>query len=150
MQIITIAQAPNHALPRPRLLVAKASTVWLWPGIPLTELRGSTVCPIAPDAMRFWLSKFMGPEIIGQPVPAHVTSAAEYLSRGEDAAAQSCLDRAPAGTYSPEGAMLARTVAARLGIVVPDMAIAKRMARWDQHFISSLAPTFDRFAEASD
>ncbi|HTH98143.1 MAG TPA: hypothetical protein VL574_12065, partial [Stellaceae bacterium] len=61
MQIITIVQAPYRVPARPRLLIAKASTVWLWPGIPLTELRGGTVRPIPSEAMRFWLSKFMGP-----------------------------------------------------------------------------------------
>jgi hypothetical protein len=150
MQIITIKQAPYCVPPRPRLLIAKASTVWLWPGIPLTELRGSTVRPISPDAMRFWLSKFMGPEIVGQPVPSHVGSAAEHLSQGDEAEAQRCLDRAAGESFSAEGAMLAQVVAARLGIHVPDMPIAKRMPRWDRNFISSQAPSFDRFAAAAD
>src|ERR1700742_2870237 len=92
LQIITIAQAPHNALPRPRLLIAKASTVWLWPGIPLTELRGGTVRPIPSEAMRFWLSKFMGPEIVGQPVPTHVASAAYHLSLGDETSAQRALD----------------------------------------------------------
>jgi hypothetical protein len=59
---------------RPRLLLAKASAVWLWPGISLTERRGVTIQPVSPEAMHFWLSKFLGPEIVGQPVPMHVAN----------------------------------------------------------------------------
>ena len=150
MQIISIVQTPCRVSTRPRLLLAKASAVWLWPGIPLTERRGTTVLPISPDAMRFWLSKFLRPEIVGRPVPMHIAQAAVRLASGDEAAAQRCLDRADAATLSPEGAMLAAAVAARFGIDIPDMPIAKRMPLWDRHFASDLAPGFDRFAEAAD
>ncbi|GGF01311.1 hypothetical protein GCM10011611_03570 [Aliidongia dinghuensis] len=46
--------------------------------------------------------------------------------------------------------MLAAAVATRLGINVPEMSIAKRMALWDRRFVSDLASSFDRFAEAAD
>jgi len=46
--------------------------------------------------------------------------------------------------------MLAAAVAARFGIDIPDMPIAKRMPLRDRHFASDLAPGFDRFAEAAD
>ncbi|GGF45847.1 hypothetical protein GCM10011611_60360 [Aliidongia dinghuensis] len=150
MPILSIARAPCRAPARHWLLIAKAGTVWLWPGIPLTERRGGTIRPIPPDALRFWLSKLMGPEVVGQPVPMQVARAAEYLTVGDETAAQASLDRAPAGTLSPEGAMLARAVAARLGIDVPATPIAKRMPLWDRHFVLGLAPMFDRFAEAAD
>jgi hypothetical protein len=84
MQIITIVQAPYRVPSRPRLLIAKASTIWLWPGIPLTDKQGGAVCSIPPDAIRFWISKFMGPEIVSQPIPAYIASAAEYLAHGDD------------------------------------------------------------------
>jgi len=150
VQIISIVQAPCRVPTQPRLLLAKASAVWLWPGIPLTERRGTTVQPIPPEAMRFWLSKFLGPEVTGRPVPMHVARAAEHLMAGDEAAAQRCLDRAAAATLSPEGALLAVAVAARLGIDVPDLPIAKRMPLWDRRFASDLAPSFDRFAETAD
>ena len=150
MQIISIVQTPCRVSTRPRLLLAKASAVWLWPGIPLTERRGTTVLPISPDAMRFWLSKFLGPEIVGRPVPVHVAQAAVNLTAGDEAAAQQCLDRAAAETLSPEGAMLAAAVAIRLGIDAPDMPMAKRMPLWDRRFVSDLASSFDRFADAAD
>jgi len=150
MQIISIVQTPCRASTQPRLLLAKASTVWLWPGIPLTERRGATVLSISPDAMRFWLSKFIGPEIVGRPVPVHVAKAAEHLTKDDVAAAQRCLDLAGAATLSPEGPMLAAAVATRLGIDILDMPIAKRMPLWDQLFASDLASSFDRFAEAAD
>ena len=150
MQIISIVQAPCRVSARPRLLLAKASAVWLWPGIPLTERRGATVQPISPDAMRFWLSKFLGPEIVGRPVPVHVAQAAVNLTAGDEAAAQQCLDRAAAETLSPEGAMLAAAVAIRLGIDAPDMPMAKRMPLWDRRFVADLASSFDRFAKAAD
>jgi len=150
MQIISIVQTPCRVSTRPRLLLAKASAVWLWPGIPLTERRGVTVQAISADDTRFWLSKFLGPEIVGRPVPMHIAQAAEYLTKGDEAAAQRCLDRAGAATLSPEGALLARAVATRLGISVPDTPIAKRMSLWDRRFVSDLAPIFDRFAEAAN
>lgn len=104
MQIISIVQTPCRVSTRPRLLLAKTSAVWLWPGIPLSERRGRTIQPISPDAMRYWLSKFLGPEIVGRPVPMHVAQAAEHLTEGDEAAAQRCLGRADAATLSPEGA----------------------------------------------
>jgi len=118
MQIISIVQAPHRVSTRPRLLLARASIVWLWPGIPLTERRGATIQPISPDAMRFWLSKFLGPEIVGQPVPTIVAQAAEYLTKGDETAAEICLHRVGSATLSPEGALLAAAVAVRLGISV--------------------------------
>lgn len=150
MQIISIVQTPCRVLKRPRLLLAKASTVWLWPGIPLTHRRGTTVLPISPDSMRFWLSKFLGPEIVSRPVPVHVAQAAEHLTKGDEAAAQRSLDQAGPAILSPEGAMLAAAVATRLGIEVPDIPIAKRMTLWDRCFVQELASSFDRFAEAAD
>jgi hypothetical protein len=150
MQIISIVQTPGRVPTRPGLLLAKASAVWLWPGIPLTERRGATVLPISPDAMRFWLSKFLGPEIVGRPVPTHVAQAAEHLTKGNEAAAQRSLDQAGLAILSPEGAMLAAAVATRLGIEVPDMPIAKRMTLWDQGFILEMASSFDRFAETAN
>jgi len=150
MQIISIVQTPCRVSARPRLLLAKASAVWLWPGIPLTERRDATVLPISPDAMRYWLSKFLGPEIVGRPMPMHVAQAAAHLTSGDEAAAQRCLDRATTVTLSPEGTMLAAAIATRLGIGIPDMPMAKRMPLWDRCFISDLAPSFDRFAEAAD
>ena len=92
----------------------------------------------------------MGPEIVGQPVPTHLAQASEYLTKGDEASAQRCLDRAGAATLSPEGAMLAEAVAARLGIDMPVIPIAKRMPLWDRRFVSDLASSFDRFAEAAD
>jgi hypothetical protein len=150
MQIISIVQAPYRVPTRPRLLLAKASTVWLWPGIPLTGRYYGTVRPTSPDAMRFWLSKFLGPEIVGRPVPMHVAQAAEHLTSGDETAAQRCLDRADAATMSPEGALLAVAVATRLGVDIPDMPIAKRMPLWDRRFVADLASSFDRFAETAD
>jgi hypothetical protein len=150
MQIISIVQAPCRVPARPRLLLAKTSTVWLWPGIPLTERCYGTVRPTSPDAMRFWLSKFLGPEIVGRPVPMHVTRAAEHLTEGDEAAAQRSLDQAAVTTWSPEGAMLAAAVATRLGIPIPSMPIAKRMPLWDGRFVLDLASSFDRFAETAD
>ena len=150
MQIISIVQAPYRVPTRPRLLLAKASTVWLWPGIPLTGRYYGTVRPMSPDVMRFWLSKFLGPEIVGRPVPMHVAQAAEHLTSGDETAAQRCLDRADAATMSPEGALLAVAVATRLGVDIPDMPIAKRMPLWDRRFVADLASSFDRFAKAAD
>ena len=142
--------APYRVPARPRLLLAKTSTVWLWPGIPLTERCYGTVRPTSPDAMRFWLSKFLGPEIVGRPVPMHVAQAAEHLTSGDETAAQRCLDRADTATMSPEGAPLAVAVATRLGVDIPDMPIAKRMPLWDRRFVAYLASSFDRFAETAD
>jgi len=149
MQIISIVQPPCRVSTRPRPLLAKASAVWLWPGIPLTERRGVTVQTISPDAIRFWLSKFLGPETVSQPMPMHIAQAAGQLTLDDERAAQHCLDRAGAATLSPEGAMLAGAVAARLGISVPDTPIIKRMALWDRRFVLDLASSFDHFAEAA-
>lgn len=148
MQIISIVQAPCRVSTRPRLLLAKASVVWLWPGVPLTERRGVIIQAISPDATRFWLSKFLGPEIVSQPVPTHVTRAAEHLTEGDEAAAQRCLDRAGAATLSPEGAMLAGAVAARLGTPSPTRrspsacrcGIGASSRTWRRASIASLRP----------
>lgn len=149
MQINAIVQTPPHALNSPRLLLLKAATVWFWPGIPLTERHGNAVRAIAPDAIRFWLGTLMGPEVIGQPVPNAITRAAHYVSAGNVVAAQNCLDRAMPPTLSPEGAMLAKAVAARLGLMVPSIATYERMPLWDRGFVARLAPLFDRFVEAA-
>lgn len=150
MQIASIAQPPFRAPAHPRLLVVKASTIWLWPGVALTEQYGSTIRAIEPDALRFWLGMLLGPEIIGMPVPNAIARAAEYLTAGDTESAQHCLDRATTRTLSPEGAMLAAAVAARIGLIVPEMAVNPRMPLWDRDFVAHLAPLYDRFAEVAE
>jgi hypothetical protein len=45
-----------------RMLLARADHVWMWPGIPLTERRGTARIPVAADVARFWITRLHGPE----------------------------------------------------------------------------------------
>lgn len=38
-------------------LIAQVDAVWIWPGIPLTERRGTEVLRIAAETLRFWITR---------------------------------------------------------------------------------------------
>jgi hypothetical protein len=39
-----------------RALLVRAGTVWMWPGIALTERRGADCVPVADEVARFWIN----------------------------------------------------------------------------------------------
>jgi len=148
MQIVLIGNAPTRLPDRPRTLVVKNGDVWLWPGIRLTQRRGTIVRPIDTDTARFWLTKLHGPEVNGRPITATLARAAALLAGGNEIAAQATLDRAGFERLSPEGAILMEAVGGRLGVVTPGMPVLARNPLWQKKDITLFAPMFDQFADA--
>ncbi len=44
-----------------RTLLVRTGTVWMWPGIALTERRGTACVPVADEVARFWITRLHGP-----------------------------------------------------------------------------------------
>lgn len=99
MHAVVAAKARVGA-PAPMLL-ARAGAVWLWPGVPLTERRGGSVAPIAPELARFWISRLHGPEANDVAALRRLAVAAQKLNAGDEASAQRALDACGLSRLSP-------------------------------------------------
>jgi len=131
---------------RPRTLAAYAHTVWLWPGVPLTEKRGRTVRPLPSGCVRFWIGRLHGFEAQHAPIESALAQAADHLSAGRQAEAQAALDAAKLDRLSPEGEVLMRALAARLGVAASDMSVGTRSLPWGVGNLAADLRLFDAFA----
>jgi len=131
---------------RPCTLAAYADTVWLWPGVPLTEKRGRTVRPLPSGCVRFWIGRLHGFEAQHAPIESALAQAADHLSAGRQAEAQAALDAAKLDRLSPEGEVLMRALAARLGVAASDMSVGTRSLPWGVGNLAADLRLFDAFA----
>lgn len=68
MFLLDLGWPREHAPERSWTLVAKGGTVWIWPGIPLTQLCGDEILPVAAETVHFWIMRLHG---LDAPAPAH-------------------------------------------------------------------------------
>jgi hypothetical protein len=113
-----------------RTVLARAGSVWMWPGIALTETRGAASVPIVADVARFWISRLYGPQANDWAVPRCLAIAAQKLSEGDEAGAQQTLDASGLTRLSSDGAVLMRAVAGSLGIGPLDLPWADGPRLW--------------------
>jgi hypothetical protein len=130
-----------------RTLLVRASGVWMWPGIPLTERRGAACVPVAPDVARFWITRLHGPQANDSPVLRFLGAAARKLSDGDEAGAQQALDASGLTRLSSDGAVLMRAVAGSLGIGPLDMPWVD--GPWRAEDIAAHLPLFKDYAAAA-
>jgi hypothetical protein len=123
-----------------RTLLARASGVWMWPGIALT---------VAADVARFWISRLHGPEANDSAVLRCLGIAALKLSEGDEAGAQTALDASGLTRLSPDGAVVARAVASALGIAPLDLPWAGGPRLWRTEDIAAHLPLFKDYAPAA-
>ena len=143
MQIILIRSDLARPPDRPPSLVARCGAVWMWPGIPLTKRRGDAIVPLPAETIRSWLVLLHGPEAVHSAAVVQIASAAEYLSRGEEAAAQRALDRARLSHLSPEGAVVMGAVARAFNISPLGLPILSRNPLWPRDYCLRIAGVFD-------
>jgi hypothetical protein len=141
---------PRERVPeRSRTLVAKGRTVWIWPGIPLTSLRGGEIVPADAETIRFWVTRLHGPEALDKGILRSVAIAADCLKRGNETAAQAELDSLRLIELSQDGALLMRAVAPHIGIEALDLPLRASMQTWNAQDIALHLPIYKRHAEAA-
>jgi hypothetical protein len=129
-----------------RTLLAAAGGVWMGPGIALTERRGAASVPIAADVARFWISRLHGSEANDWAVLRCLAIAAQKLSEGDEAGAQTALDASGLTRLSSDGAALMRAVAGSLGIGPLDLPCAEGPRLWRAEDIAAHLPLFKDYA----
>jgi hypothetical protein len=129
--------------------VACAGAVWLWPGVPLTGEFDGAIRPLPRNWTDFWVSKLHGFEPQHKPLQVALDRAAERLSADDEAGAQHELDAIGAKYLSPEGAVLMRAVAKRLGISFPDIPVGTRSLPWGLGNLGAQLSLFDTFSKAA-
>ncbi|MHB8885821.1 MAG: hypothetical protein ACYC5H_12240 [Methylovirgula sp.] len=133
----------------PPTLVVTADAVWIWPGIPLTQRRGTEILPVAAESIRFWITRLHGPEAIDRDILRAVERAAECLKAGDEAGAQHVLDDLQLTELSQDGAVLIRAVADRLGATALDLPLRASMRTWNAQDIARLLPICKRHMDAA-
>jgi len=123
-----------------RTLLARAGSVWMWPGIPLTERRGAACDPVAADVARFWIAGLHGPDANDSSVLRCLAAAAQKLSEGDEAGAQQALDASGLTRLSRDGAVLMRAVAGALRIGPRDPSWAEGPRLWSAEDIAAHLP----------
>jgi hypothetical protein len=113
-----------------RTLVAADGNVWIWPGIPLTARQGKEIVAKSTDTIRFWITRWHGPEALHTEAVHFISEAARWLTYGNEAGAQRVLDSAGLKKISLDGAALMRRVAGRLGLPLPDFEYHPRPRAW--------------------
>jgi hypothetical protein len=124
---------------RSRTLVCTREGVWLWPGTPLSQRRGASICALPKSTIYDRVVKLHGPAAIYSAVLPCIEHAAALLSAGQIERAQQSLDRARLPPVTPDGALLMRAVGQRLGIVPPAMPCGKDPRRWTAGDIETFA-----------
>jgi len=121
----------------------------MWPGIALTERRGAACVPIAADVARFWISRLHGPEANDWAVLRCLAIAAQKLTDGDEAGAQTALDASGLTRLSSDSAVLMRAVAGSLGIAPLDLPWAEGPRLWRAEDIQAHLPLFKDYAPAA-
>jgi hypothetical protein len=141
---------PRERVPeRSRTLVAKGRTVWIWPGIPLTSLRGGEIIPADAETIRFWVTRLHGPEALDKGILRSVAIAADCLKRGNETAAQAELNSLRLIELSQDGALLMRAIAPHIGIEALDLPLRASMQTWNAQDIALHLLIYKRHAEAA-
>ncbi len=132
-----------------RSLLARTGAVWIWPGVPLTEKRGASSVPVAPDLARFWISRLHGPVADEGRALRCLAAAADKLNAGDEAGAQRALDASGLSRLSPDGAALGRALAGSLNIAPLDLPQTDGPRLWRADDIAAHVALFKDYAPAA-
>ncbi len=135
--------------PRERVPERSRRAVWIWPGIPLTSLRGGEIIPADAETIRFWVTRLHGPEALDKGILRSAAIAADCLKAGNESAAQAELDSLRLIELSQDGALLMRAVAPHIGIEAPDLPLRASMQTWNAQDIVLHLPIYKRHREAA-
>jgi hypothetical protein len=100
---------------RGRTLVCTADAIWFWPGISVTERRGSQIVAIDREIPSAIVTKLHGPAAVHSGMLPAIERAAKWLSQGDVASADRTLMR-HSMHITPDGISLMRKVSDYLGI----------------------------------
>lgn len=134
-----IARGANQ----PRTLVCTADGVWLWPGTPLTERRGAVLVPIPVSQLYQHVATLHGPSVHPAVLARMIARAAACLNQGHLEDADNVLTAVPLPPVSFDGAALMQAISKRLGVRLPDVAVAG----WPS---SSRTDLFEQLAQVHD
>lgn len=149
MHALIAAKARAGAPPRARSLLARAGSVWIWPGVPLTEKRGASSVPVAADIARFWISRLHGPAADEARALRCLADAVQKLNEGDEAGAQTALDASRLSRLSPDGAALVRALAASLNIAPLELPSAYGPRLWRAADIAAHVDLFKQYARGA-
>jgi hypothetical protein len=138
----------GRGIPAPgrcRMLVATADGVFLWPGSSLVYRRGVGFVAAEPRAVNSFIGSLFGPEAIEVPIQTVLEMARDRLRDGHVESVQRMLDGLKLPRVSPNGARLMRTIAARQGLALPNVAVATQQLGtiWNKEDITSFARLYD-------
>jgi hypothetical protein len=136
-------RADGRGTTRPRTLACTADGVWLWPGTPLTQRRGTALVPLRTPQLYELVAAFHGAGVHAPSLARTVQSAAACLNLGrarEAAQIVAALDLPP---VSFEGAALMRAIGRRLGVAGPEVEVAGHPRALEQELIERLASVHD-------
>jgi hypothetical protein len=149
MHAFIAAKARAGAPPRARSLLARAGAVWIWPGVPLTEKRGAACVPVVANVARFWISRLHGPAADEARALRCLAEAVRKLNTGDEAGAQRALDASGLARLSPDGAALARALAASLNIAPLELPSTEGPRLWRADDVAAHAALFKDHARAA-
>jgi len=129
---------------RPRTLACTADGVWLWPGIPLTERRGTALVSIPLPHLYQQVAALHGSSVHAPMLARTIARAAACLTRGSVHEADAVLAGAPLPPVSFDGAALMQATGKRLGVSVPDVAVAGWPSASPPELFEQLARVHDR------
>ncbi|HKW53862.1 MAG TPA: hypothetical protein VJO12_09230 [Stellaceae bacterium] len=135
-----IARSPN----RPRTLVCTADGIWLWPGTPLTERRGVALVPLPRSQLYQHVAMLHGPSVQPAMLARAIARAAACLNQGRLQDADDILAAVPIPPVSFDGAALMQAISKRLGVRVPDVAVAGWPSNSRTELFEQLARVHDR------
>ena len=135
-----IARGPNQ----PRTLVCTAEGIWLWPGTPLTERRGAALVPIPAPQLYQQVAALHGPSVHLAMLARTIARAAASLNQGRLQDADDALAGVPLPPVSFDGAALMQAISKRLGVRVPDVAVAGWPSNSPTDLFEQLARVHDR------
>jgi hypothetical protein len=121
----------------------------MWPGIALTMEQGGAIRPLPNRWVRSWITALHGFEAKHLPIGEALNCAARLLRAGHEREAQTALDLVGLDRLSPEGAALARAMAAKLGTAPPSLPVGTKSLPWGNGNHVSYVELFCRFGGAA-
>src|SRR5690348_976453 len=135
-----VARGPNQ----PRTLVCTADGIWLWPGTPLTERRGAALVPIPASQLYQQVATLHGPSVHPAMLARTIARAAACLNQGHLQDADDALAAFPLPPVSFDGAALMQAINKRLGVSIPDVAVAGWPSNSRTDLFEQMARVHDR------
>jgi hypothetical protein len=148
MQSLTRGVHGNASV-RHRTLVASRGAVWLWPGIAMTCRRGDQITALPAETIKFWITRFHGPNALYKECAHFIARSADQLNAGNEGAAQRALDAIGLRYLSLDGAALIGVIAKRCGLARLDIPVRLSPRCWSAGDVSAQASFFEKAFDPS-